>query len=359
MKPSIVTQPVLDEIAASEARPEEDPAPVVCRREFFRLIGAAAVPLAAQGCIGEAGDEWDEFTQLRASDSDITRSIKVLKSLLSQPILNRREELSIDDRFHHLMLGDQCRVVRGNRVALYTVGEVRSEKSSNRVRMSKVARERLGTTDTFSAKLQTAVVAEGLTDEEAKAQSEFVERLVDDGTQAELVVLAPHGGFIEPRTDDQAEYVQAALGGDHSSSWICKGYKLGGGAHDQWHITSTAICRRSFCRLDLIGDRQFKYAVSLHGLNGDVVVIGGRAPESLKVLVRDAIDDALTGLVDVEVSIAGPDDPHSGYSPANLVNWLSKGGEGGIQISQSLEVRNEHWQAVAQAVVDVFAPLVG
>ena len=63
----------------------------------------------------------------------------------------------------------------------------------------------------------------------------------------ELVVLAPHGGDIEPHTDDQAELVAAATG---CSSWRCKGWRPGGGAHERWHITSTDIDPGSFPLLE-------------------------------------------------------------------------------------------------------------
>lgn len=349
MKPPISIPPILD----------EDTAPSVARRDFFRLVGAAAVPLIAQACVSEQDEELGELTQLRDVNLSVVRSIKVRRSLLIQPILNRDEHISIDDSFaQHLSLGDQCRVVRSNgNVALYTVGEVRNEAKNNRVRMGMAARSRLGTTDTFNAKLQTAVVSEGLSDAQAQAQSELVERLVDDGVHTGLVVIAPHGGFIEPETDDQAELAQSLMAAKGVSSWVCKGFKLGGGAHDQWHITSTDLSRNSFPGLDQIGDRGFDYAVSFHGLSLDLVIVGGGGPQWLKDLIREAIADVLDGS-GIEVSIAHPGDQYAGDSPDNVVNWLTMGGTGGIQIEQSLRARQNYGQAIAQAVVSVFDQLV-
>ncbi|KIG17646.1 hypothetical protein DB30_02921 [Enhygromyxa salina] len=329
------------------------------RRDFFRLLGATAVPLVVQGCVTEDEDDWSDATELRAVNPSVKRSVSVSRSLLEQPILNRQEHISIDDALtQYLSLGDQCRVERSNgNVALYTVGEVRNESSSKRIRMGMAARSRLGTTNTFSAKLYTAVVAEGLSDAQAQAQSEFVERRVDDGVHTGLVVIAPHGGFIEPRTDNQAEFMRSLLAGKGVSSWVCKGYKLGGGAYDQWHITSTDLSRSSFPGLDAIADRGFDYAVSFHGLSQELVIVGGGGPQQLKAAVRDAIANVLAG-TGIEVTIAQPGDQYAGDSPDNVVNWLTGWGTGGIQIEQSLRARQEHWQDIATAVAQVFDLLI-
>ncbi|WP_181197984.1 poly-gamma-glutamate hydrolase family protein [Enhygromyxa salina] len=337
------------------------------RRAFFRLIGAAAAPLIVPGCLSEVDEEGHDLIRLRDVNPSVVRSIKVRRARNNQPILGRPEHLSIDDDLAvYLSLGDQCRVVRSNgRVALYTVGDVRSEKGNKRVRMSEAARERLGTSGIFSAKLHTQVVAEGLTDEEAKDQSEFVERLVDDGEQDELVVLAPHGGSIELRTELQAEYMRSRVEalGRPVSSWICLGYKKGGGAFDQWHITSTDLSPNSFPGLDALVDRGpegagFTNAVIFHGLSGDNVIVGGGAPMALKDDIRQAIDDAFAALdppLEIEVTIATGNEGHSGDSTRNVVNWLTKDGVGGIQISSSKAVRlnKTHREAIVDAIIAV------
>ncbi|HEY3260144.1 MAG TPA: poly-gamma-glutamate hydrolase family protein [Pseudonocardiaceae bacterium] len=106
--------------------------------------------------------------------------------------------------------GAQVRIVRSDaEYALFTVSEVRPESPDTVVRMGKDSRERLGTPEEFSAVLDTRVARSELTDERARSGSEFVERLQDNGHQRRLVVLAPHGGDIEPHTDEQAEYLAA------------------------------------------------------------------------------------------------------------------------------------------------------
>jgi hypothetical protein len=60
--------------------------------------------------------------------------------------------------------------------------------------MALPARQRLGTTDEFDAIIDTRVTDPTLSDDEAQAHSEFVERLDDDGCQRMLVALARMAG---------------------------------------------------------------------------------------------------------------------------------------------------------------------
>jgi len=48
--------------------------------------------------------------------------------------------------------------------------------------------------NTLSGKVNAQVTAEGLTDAEAEARSEFIENVTDNGDNHKLIVIAPHGG---------------------------------------------------------------------------------------------------------------------------------------------------------------------
>ena len=63
---------------------------------------------------------------------------------------------------------------------------------------------RMSTTQAFTGTVEAAVTHPTFTDEQAEANGEFVERLVDNGINRGLIVLASHGGEIERRTDEQA-----------------------------------------------------------------------------------------------------------------------------------------------------------
>lgn len=231
--------------------------------------------------------------------------------------------------------------------ALYTV--VDDGTSRDTIAMGKAGLDRLGLKkDSPGFGRSYAPSHDYETRAEADRNDEYVEILVDDGQQSELVACAVHGGWIEYRTDKQAEYVAEAL---DVTEWSCVGYNSGGGAYERWHITSTDISRHSFPGLDSIAERQFTHAVSFHGFSEDGIRIGGGAPDSLKRDVRDEINDATGGRYDVSLA---PDGDYDGDSPDNFVNWLTADGRG-VQIEQGWDARTDDWETIAAAVSRVYA----
>jgi phage replication-related protein YjqB (UPF0714/DUF867 family) len=282
----------------------------------------------------------------------VSQSVDVENTLQNQSFKNDEYACSVPESMPGVQVGDQVRITRnGQNFALFNVAERRQSDNPNIVRMGQNARERLGTNNTFSAELCKPVPAGNMNDVQAEAADEFVERLGDNGHHDALIVIAPHGGMIERNTCRQAEVVAAELS---CSSWICKGWKAGGGSYSRWHITATKISPRSFPGLGLVANRGFAYSVAFHGMSDDGILIGGGAPQQLKQMVKSAILDVL----DVEVKIASPGDSNSGTSEKNVVNWLTAGGVGGLQIEQSGDVRDNHWQEVAEAVINVYSQLI-
>lgn len=319
------------------------------------------MPIVAQGCGTET--EFDDFRDfpnanylLAPQPPPVTNAvINVTSTLQNQSFKNDDRACSVSKSLAGVLIGDQVRIVRGpNDYALYTVFDRQMGDDPDVVRMGSKARERVGTANPFGGTLIKPVVASNLTDAQAQAADECVERLVDDGNNSGLVVIAPHGGDIEFNTDPQAEAVVAALG---CSSWIIKGYKSGGGGYDRWHITSTQLSPRSFPGLKLIANRGFAYAVSFHGMSADGVLIGGGAPNELKQMLKTAIEEELSD-GSIDVVIAGPNDQNSGKSAKSVHNWLTADGLGGIQIEQSSKVRNSHWEEVANAVINMYSQLI-
>ena len=287
--------------------------------------------------------------------------VSVNKALTAsqQDLLDHKEHCSADPEKLATVgraLGHQLRIKRNDsQYALYTVSQVRQETPDNIVRIGDSGRNRLGTSGEFAAALHSQVPHPTFNDAEAEANSEFVERLDDDGVHTGLIVIAPHGGDIERHTDQQAERVASRLKVKGVSSWRCKGFKEGGGASDRWHITSTDIHEASFPRLNSVIPRGFTYAVAFHGFDEPPtdVLIGGGAPKSLKQEIKKTINGALAGS-GMRVRIASPDEGYGGDSPQNIVNRLTAGGGNGIQIEQSLRTRTSHWQNIADAVAEVY-----
>lgn len=259
-----------------------------------------------------------------------------------------------------LVVGQQCRLKRNSsNYAIYTISSFYEDGTDNDdVRMGLVGRQKLGTSNSMKdIDLFADILRSDLNDADAEEQSEFVERLDDDGSHASLVACAPHGGMIENYTDEQAERVASQLAAKNVSSWRCKGWKSGGGAFDRWHITSTEISRLSFPLLDSIGDRGFQYAVSFHGQGASGILIGGGGPAGVKDAIKTAIEAVVAGS-GIDVTVAQPDDLYSGDNPANLVNWLTANGSGGVQIEQEYAARRDFGIAIADAVAGVFDGLI-
>lgn len=324
------------------------------RRDFLLALGAG-VPLLAQGCSDVESSEFRAGElELIAPLAESNTPIQVESALMSQTFIADEQGCSVPKSLA-IAVGDQVRVRRSpDEYALYTVEQKRKQDNPNSVRMGLDARLRLGTANEFAGTLVVPVVAQGLTDAQAQAASEFVERLVDDGSNTGLIVLAPHGGTIEFNTDLQAEAMTAAL---DCSSWICKGWKAGGGSFERWHISSNKLSPHSFPGLAQIANRGFAYAVSFHGMATGGIVIGGTAPVELRQLIRSAILDALDDPA-VSVTLPSPFDSFDGDLPTNVVNWLTLGGSGGIQIEQDRDVRADYWQEVVAAVIGVFSQLI-
>jgi phage replication-related protein YjqB (UPF0714/DUF867 family) len=258
------------------------------------------------------------------------------------------------------------------RIGLYTVYAHDEPRDDTVVRMGQDGRERFGLAVNDAVTIHAQCVHPTLDETAAKAQSEFIERRSDDGTSDGLIVVAPHGGAIEPHTDEQATavYDQLKAARKSVSSWCCKGwweYADGTDAPDHWHITSTDIHEASFPELQyvLTDPRRFDYAVSFHGC-GDCtwdrvnrkVIIGGRAEDAIRELILTAIR-AISGIStnptqDIVIATSGD---LASREETNLTNRLAKGNQG-VQIEQCLDVRRSHGQEIATAVASVFNGLI-
>jgi phage replication-related protein YjqB (UPF0714/DUF867 family) len=287
-----------------------------------------------------------------------TRSASIRSPVDTQEALaKKKEHCSADpDLLRSLgrAEGQQVRVWRGEEdFAIFTVSETHDESDESIIRMGRLARLRLGATAEFAGRVSPLVVVPGLTDDQAKARGELVERLDDDGRSAGLLIMAPHGGDLEPPTDLQAERLAEALAGKPVSTWRCRGYHPQGGkaAFDRWHITSTDISEASYPSLAKLATRRFTYAVSFHGMTDDRILVGGAAPTRLRTEIRDAIRREINN-PKIAVDLAMPGDANGGKDKKNIVNRYT---EAGVQIEQSARVRRDHWKQVADALAKVFA----
>ena len=296
-----------------------------------------------------------------------TYDASVKQALDAQDDLKKRREHCSADPDRLATIGrdvhQQVRIRRdGDQYALYTVSEAGPEGDPDTVvHMGRTGRLRLGTSKEFAAVVDAQVPHPTFTERQARDHDEFIERL-RDGRQRGLIVIAPHGGHIEPRTDLQAERVASSLRDLAVSSWRGKGFKDDGGAFARWHITSTDLNEASFPRLSSVFGRGFTYTVAFHGfddpellLTGDILIGGGARPE-----LKEEIAAEIQGVVgDLVVRIPGEDEKFGGDDPRNIVNRLAApdadGVRSGIQIEQSPDARaDDLWPAIADAVAAVY-----
>lgn len=242
--------------------------------------------------------------------------------------------------------GHQVRLTTDDGPALFTV-VVHDGKFGH---VSPGGRDRLlAGKDSFSAIATTEVVHPTMDLTTARETGEYVERAVHGSTTT--IAVAPHGGYIEYGTDEQATRFADRLG---ATAWYAAGWWPGGGAYRRWHVTSTRIHPASFPALNGLADTGFDTAVGFHGWGESHLGVGGAAPVDIREAVRDDLAAALGGAVEVRLAT---DPARDGSSPANVTNWLTASGRDGVQLEQPILVRREYGTLVADTVADTLSEL--
>lgn len=177
---------------------------------------------------------------------------------------------------------------------------------------------------------------EHLTEISAKTFGGFFEVLKDECELDRLVILAPHGGNIEPGTSEiaQAMYYDLFNKSRHVTLWMLNGYSPGGGAFERFHIPSDEFESEDFPKLGCILGRNYAQSIAFHGCKDDTVYVGGTADNGFKSEVAEAIFGAIHGNIALEVVSNGP---YAGTSTNNIVNRLSSSS---IQIELPRRIRD-------------------
>jgi len=139
---------------------------------------------------------------------------------------------------------------------------------------------------------------------------------------SQVLVIAPHGGGIEPGT---SEVARALAGEDYS--WYCfEGIKNEG--NQRLHISSIAFDEK-ICEAML---KEARLAVVVHGCEGEqpIVYVGGLQQHLIKATVSALVDAGFTAILDTTY--------HSGQYPKSLCNRSASGK--GIQLELSLGLRS-------------------
>ena len=161
----------------------------------------------------------------------------------------------------------------------------------------------------------------------------LLELLYDDGSNAETLVCAGHGGAVEPGTAELA--VELATATEDTTCWATFGHESDGSAFDRFHPPSTALSPEEYELLGEISERGFTHVLSIHGLADDEVIVGGGTDEQTKTQVAQRLDNSL----DVPVRVA-TEGQYAGTHPDNFVNWLAES-DGGLQLELGPSVRSD------------------
>jgi phage replication-related protein YjqB (UPF0714/DUF867 family) len=247
-----------------------------------------------------------------------------------------RDELGI-------VVGQQIRLRRSTQsLAVFTVLDDHAS-TDGPIGLWPAGLRRVDTETPFTGSIRGVVPHGDHTADEAERHGELVEGLLG-AERAPVIAIAPHGGWIERYT---ARQVEALVGTDHAvAGWYCRGYRSDGGAYDRWHVPSTDIHPRSFPDLATAAGRGHRLAISFHGYGGDGIRIGGGANGRLKQRLRSAI---AAQVPELRVELATRE-AYAGDHPDNIVNRLSSGGAGGVQIEQSWTAREHHWRSIVAGV---------
>lgn len=140
----------------------------------------------------------------------------------------------------------------------------------------------------------------------------------------DILILAPHGGWIEPYT---AEIARAVAGND-LSFYAFQGLK--DGKNDRLHLTS----HRFDEPLGLQAALSARWVLGIHGERsspGEFVMVGG-----LWTRFREEVTGALDG---AGINVVSPRPGLDGLNPANICNRGLSGAGGQLEISEGLRRR--------------------
>ena len=87
---------------------------------------------------------------------------------------------------------------------------------------------------------------------------------VQAGSHTDVVVLAPHGGSIEPQTSVQAQQLASCI---DCPAWFCRGEtRTDRSAFSEFHTPSHKLTAEQFPTVQQITDTEPSLAVSIHGM---------------------------------------------------------------------------------------------
>ncbi|WP_324666038.1 poly-gamma-glutamate hydrolase family protein [Haloarcula sediminis] len=246
----------------------------------------------------------------------------------------------------------------GPYLGAFRVAEI-TDAHENTVVLETEGRKLLSDETTFPATVRNQVPDNTLSVSEARRLNEFTETLQIAGYDSEVLVIAVHGGDVEANTDESASWFhkECLAHGVAADVYTARGF--GKRNFQRWHVGSSSLHLRSFPKLREVAGRQYELVIAfhLHDVRGDgspKILVGGRTDATLREQTAARLDDALPN----KYAYITDRSQHSmmGGSHTNVVNWLSRDGESGLQIEVTPRVsqirRKTVGREVARSVVE-------
>ncbi|WP_435064181.1 hypothetical protein [Halobaculum sp. EA56] len=180
--------------------------------------------------------------------------------------------------------------------------------------------------------------------------NDVTETLWDCGGDS-IAILAPCGGDIEAGSDTVAgeahkQLVRVELA---PTTWMVHGF--GEDAMTNYYRSPTSLKPDTYPMFATIAERRFQYAISFRVHDASTVKIGGRVHTGVQRALATELRERLST---TSVDTVDPATTDSGTKRANVVNWLTVDGEGGVEIKLPPIVAWRDWRDVAQAVAAVY-----
>ena len=245
------------------------------------------------------------------------------------------------------------RVATGRYIAAYCVAAI-TDSNDECVELDTDGRQYISDEPDFEAGLRDQVPDNSLTVPEARRRNEFTETLHIDDYTSDILVMAYHGGDIEANTAESADWFHKKCKehGITTDVYTARGY--GKKNFGRWHVGSSSMHLRSFPKLREVAAGHYDLAVSFHLHNvannaeSPKVLVGGRVQPDLRYRVAGRLDDTLPSKYDYITELS----QHSmmGASHENVVNWVTRDGESGLQIEVTPRISQVHRKSVGREV---------
>jgi len=176
------------------------------------------------------------------------------------------------------------------------------------------------------------------------AETQYYENL----NQTQLILLAPHGGQVEPNTEQIIQLINQKVALP-TGLWYTTGIVNGSlnKAFKKWHTTNKTHSVTDFSLYNTFLESTYDLAISFHVMSKEGIIIGGRSDNSVKQSLQTHLQNVYNSQ---QVIFGTPQSTLSGLNPTNFVNTIPSTQSIHIELSRRISMENP-WK-IAEAVTN-------